>query len=155
MLVTKHLLEFLPNIHMLGMLTMLYTVVYRKKALIPVYVFIFLEGALSGFAMWWVPYLYLWAILWGVTMLLPKNMPSKIAAPVYMVVCGLHGLCYGILYAPFQALWMGYSFKMTLAWIAAGFPFDVMHAIGNVAFGSMILPLSRLLRRLENGPSPG
>lgn len=155
MFVSKQLLEFLPNIHMLGMFTMLYTVVYRKKALIPIYIFVLLEGILAGFAMWWIPYLYLWLILWGVTMILPRNMSEKCAFIVYMVVCGLHGLCYGTLYAPFQGLWMGFDFKKTLAWIAAGLPWDAVHAFGNLIFGSMIYPLSKLLKKLNIGINEG
>lgn len=149
MFISKQLLEFLPNIHMLGMLTMLYTLVYRKKALIPICVFVLLEGVLAGFSMWWIPYLYIWTVLWGVTMLLPKNMPTKVAAPVYMIVCALHGLCYGTLYAPFQALYMGLSFKATIAWIIAGLPWDGIHALGNLAFATMIVPLKKLLTKLN------
>lgn len=150
MFLSKQLLEFLPNIHMLGMLTMLYTIVYRKKALIPIYVFVLLQGAFAGFSLWWIPYIYIWTVLWGVTMLLPKNMPGKIATPVYMGVCGLHGLCYGTLYAPFQAIAFGLDFNGMIAWIAAGLPWDVVHMIGNIAFGSLILPLGKLLKKLEN-----
>lgn len=149
MFISKQLMEFLPNIHMLGMFTMLYTIVYRKKALIPIYVFVLLEGVIAGFSLWWIPYLYIWTILWAVTMLLPKNMPDKIAIPVYMAVCGLHGLSYGTLYAPFQALAFGYGFKGTLAWIASGLPWDIIHMIGNIVLGSLILPLSKLLIKLE------
>lgn len=149
MFISKQLLEFLPNIHMLGMLTMVYTLVYRKKALIPIYVFVLLEGVLAGFAMWWIPYLYLWTVLWGITMLLPKNMPDKVAVPVYAAVCALHGLIYGTLYAPFQALWMGFTFKSTIAWIIAGLPWDGVHALGNLAFGTMIVPFTKLFRKLE------
>ena len=29
-----------------------------------------------GFGVWWVPYLYVWTVLWGMTMLLPKKMPN-------------------------------------------------------------------------------
>ena len=150
MFLSKILMEFLPNIHMLGMFTMLYTIVYRKKALIPIYVFVLLEGVFAGFSMWWIPYLYIWTVLWGVTMLLPKNMPVRIATPVYMAVCGLHGLSYGTLYAPFQALVFGYNLKGTLAWIASGLPWDVVHMVGNIVLGSLILPLSKLLIKLEN-----
>lgn len=149
MFISKQLLEFLPNIHMLGMFTMLYTIVYRKRALIPIYIFVLLEGVIAGFAMWWIPYLYLWTILWGVTMLLPRNMSPRRSTIVYMLVCGAHGLCYGTLYAPFQALWMGFSFKTTLAWIASGLPWDAVHMVGNLVFGSMIYPLTKLLRRLD------
>lgn len=151
MFASKQLLEFLPNIHMLGMFTMLFTIVYRKKALIPIYVFVFLEGVLQGFAVWWIPYLYLWTVLWAVTMALPRNMKPRVAVVVYTIVCGLHGLCYGTLYAPAQALFFGLSFKGTLAWIAAGLPWDCIHMAGNLVFGTFIYPLSRLLRKLNRG----
>ena len=59
MFTSKQLLEFLPNIHMLGMFTMVFAVAFRKKGIIPVFVFIMLEGAIAGFSMWWIPYLYL------------------------------------------------------------------------------------------------
>lgn len=147
MFASKQLLEFLPNIHMLGMFCMLFAVVFRKKGIIPIMVFVLLEGAFCGFSVWWIPYLYLWPLLWAVTLLLPRNMPPKVATVVYMVVCGLHGLLYGTLYAPFQALAFGLSFKGTLAWIAAGLPWDCVHAVGNVVFGSLIYPFSKLLNK--------
>jgi len=150
MFASKQILEGLPNIHMLGMFTMVFAIVYRKKGIVPVIVFILLEGALVGFGTWWIPYWYLWPILWAVTLLLPRKMPPKIAIPVYMIVCMLHGLCYGTLYAPFQALAFGLSFKATLAWIAAGFPWDCVHAAGNFCFGALVYPLSRLLIKLEH-----
>lgn len=149
MFVSKQLMEFLPNIHMLGMFTMLFAVVYRVKGLIPIYVFVLLEGLIAGFNIWWIPYLYIWTVLWGVTMLLPRKLPAKYAIPMYMAVCALHGLCYGTLYAPFQALAFKMSFKTTLAWIAAGFPWDCIHAAGNLAMGSLVYPLSKLLLKLE------
>lgn len=145
MFVSKYMTEALPNIHLLGMLTMTYTVVYRKKALIPIYVFVFLIGLFNGFALWWIPYLYLWAILWGVTMLLPKNMSKKVAIPVYAVVCSLHGLCYGTLYAPAQAIMYGLDFKGMITWIIAGLPWDALQAAGNFAVGLLIVPVSTAL----------
>ena len=107
MFASKLLLELLPNIHLLGMFTMAYTVVYRRRALIPIYVYVLLNGIFCGFAAWWLPYLYLWAILWGVTMLLPRGLRPRLAVPMYMLVCGLHGLLFGTLYAPAQALLFG------------------------------------------------
>ena len=149
MFCSKVIMDALPNIHLLGMFIMVYTIVFRAKALIPIYLFIFMTGLYGGFGLWWIPYLYLWAILWGVTMLLPRNMPRRVAIPVYMGVCALHGLCFGTLYAPFQAVVFGLDFAKTLAWIAAGLPFDVIHALGNLAAGALIVPLVELLRRLE------
>ena len=75
--VSKQALEFLPNVELVSTLTMVYTLVYRKRGLIPVLVFILMEGLLWGFSVWWFPYLYLWPILWAVTMALPKLMPVQ------------------------------------------------------------------------------
>lgn len=152
---SKIIMEWAPNIHLLGMFTMTYTLAYRAKGLIPIYVYVFLNGLFSGFAAWWIPYLYLWAILWGVTMLLPKKMPDKIAAFVYPVVCGLHGLAFGTLYAPAQALLFGFSFKQTLAWIISGLPFDAIHAVSNLCAGLLVLPLTKLIRKLDKGAYRG
>lgn len=151
MFCSKLLLEFLPNIHLLGMLTMAYTLVYRVKALIPIYVYVLLNGLYAGFNLWWMPYLYIWTILWGVTMLLPKKMPQKVALIVYPAVCGLHGLLFGALYAPAQALMFGLDFQQTVAWILTGFPYDVIHMAGNLVAGLLIVPMSVLLKKLSNG----
>ena len=148
MFCSKIVMELLPNIHLLGMLTMVYTLVFRTKALIPIYVYVFLNGLYAGFSIWWVPYLYIWALLWGITMLLPKKMPRGIAAVALPLICALHGFAFGALYAPAQALMFGMNAKQTLAWIISGLPFDLLHGIGNFAAGLMILPLSGLLKKL-------
>ncbi len=149
MFVSKLLLEFLPNVHLIGVFIVAFTVVYRYKALYPIYIFVFLVGLYNGFSIWWIPYLYLWAILWGAVMLLPKRMSVKTSVIVYALVCGLHGLCYGTLYAPAQALLFGYDLNMTLAWIAAGFPWDLIHGASNLVGGLLIVPLITLIRKLE------
>ena len=149
MFCSKLIMEFLPNIHIVGMLVMLYTVVFRVKALIPIYIYVFLTGLYAGFDIWWIPYLYIWTVLWAVTLLLPKDMPRAAAIAVYSVVCTLHGLLYGVLYAPVQALAFGFDFDQALAWIAAGLPFDIIHAVGNAIFGCFVFPLSKILSRLE------
>ena len=149
MFCSKLAMEALPNLHLLGALTMVYTIVYRYRALIPVYIYVILNGAFAGFNLWWMPYLYIWTILWGITMLLPRRMPRGVAAVVYPLICGIHGFAFGALYAPAQALMFGLDFKGMLAWIVAGLPFDLIHGAGNFAIGLLILPLSKLLYRLE------
>lgn len=148
MFVSKLIMELLPNVHLLGVLTVLYTVVFRKKALIPIYIYVLLNGVYAGFSMWWVPYTYIWAILWGVAMLLPRNMKGGVATVVYAVVCSLHGFAFGTLYAPAQAIMFGLNFEATVAWIIAGLPWDAIHGASNFALGLLVYPLSRLLSRL-------
>ncbi|MFA5561980.1 MAG: hypothetical protein WDA00_05000 [Eubacteriales bacterium] len=139
----------LPNVHLLGMFVMLLTVVYRARALVPLYLYVFLNGLFAGFSLWWMPYLYVWTILWGAVMLLPKRMPRKLAMVLYPLLGCLHGLAFGALYAPAQALLFGLNWQQTLAWIAAGLPFDLMHGVGNLVTGLLVVPLSELLRRLN------
>lgn len=149
MFASKLLMELLPNIHLLGVLTIVYTLVYRSKALIAIYLFVFATGLYAGFALWWIPYLYVWTILWGIVMLLPKNMPRRVAPIVYMIVCGLHGFLYGMLYAPAQAIMFGYDFEFMLAWIVAGIPFDLMHGISNLGFGVLVIPLVTVIKKTD------
>ena len=142
---SKIFMEFLPNIHLLGVFTIAFTIVYRKKALYPIYVYVLLNGLFAGFNMWWIPYLYLWTVLWGVTMLLPKNAPKV----VYILVCSAHGFLYGTLYAPVEAIVFGLDLKGMIAWIIAGLPWDCVHGIGNLCVGILIAPVVTLLRKLD------
>ena len=149
MYVSKKLMEIAPNIHLLGVLTIAYTIVYRKKALYPIYVYVLLNGALEGFSTWWLPYLYIWTILWGITMLLPKNMPKKIRPIVYMVICALHGFLYGTFYAPAQAILFGLNFDGMIAWIISGLPWDFIHGVSNFFCGILIMPIVSVLRIVD------
>lgn len=150
MYASKLIMEVLPNVHLLGMFIMTYTLVYRKKALYPIYVYVFLNGLFAGFATWWIPYLYIWTVLWGITMLLPGNIPNKCRPIVYMLVCALHGFLFGTLYAPAQALLFGLNFKGMIAWIIAGLPWDIIHGISNFFVGMLIVPLVALIKKLES-----
>ena len=148
MFCSKIIMELLPNVHLLGMLTMVYTVAFRKKALIPIYIYVLINGLYAGFSAWWIPYIYIWTVLWLVTMLLPRKMPVRAAQIVYPIVCSLHGFAFGILYAPAQALIYGFNFSQTVAWVVSGFPFDLIHGISNIFTGMLVLPLASVLKRL-------
>lgn len=149
MYASKIVMELLPNIHLLGTFIIAITVVYRKKALYPIYIYVLLNGLFAGFATWWIPYLYIWTILWAAVMLLPVNMPEKIRPIVYMTVCGLHGLLFGLLYAPAQALIYGLNFDATITWIVAGLPYDLIHGASNFCCGLLICPIISILKQSE------
>lgn len=149
MFASKMLMEALPNIHLLGVFTIATTVVYRQKALYPIYIYVILNGLFSGFNVWWVPYLYIWTILWGAVMLLPKNMPKKARPFVYSGLCALHGFLFGLLYAPAQALFFGLSFEATITWVISGLPFDLVHGISNLVCSVLICPIIAILKKSE------
>ncbi|MBQ8203760.1 MAG: hypothetical protein IJZ75_05710 [Clostridia bacterium] len=150
MFTSKKLMEFLPNIHLVGTLTVAYTAAFRSKALFPIYVYVFLDGLFGGFGLWWYPYLYIWTVLWAFAMLIPQNLPKKFLVILYISVCGLHGFLFGVLYSPFQALAFGLDFKGTINWIIAGIPFDVIHGVSNLLVGTLIFPIASVLKKAVN-----
>lgn len=149
MYASKLITEAFPNIHILGVFIITFTIVYREKALYPIYIFVFLTGMFSGFATWWIPYLYIWAILWLMTMAVPQKLPEKAKAVIYILVGALHGYMYGILYAPAQALLFGLDFNGMIAWIIAGLPFDIVHGTSNLFCGLLIQPMVKALKTAE------
>ena len=153
MYASKRAMEFLPNIHLLAVCIIAITVVYRKKALYPLYVYVLIEGLLSGFATWWLPCTYIWTVLWGAAMLLPKNINAKARPFVYMSLAALHGFLFGTLYAPVQALLFGLDLKGTIAWIIAGLTFDAIHGVSNFFCGVLIVPLISILRKTADVPN--
>ncbi len=74
---------------------------------------------------------------------------------VYPALCGLHGFFFGILYAPAEALFYGFDLQTTLLWISKGIYFDVLHGLGNIAAGLLILPMSQLMIKLEKRSAKG
>ena len=150
MFISDILMEFMPNVHIVGVLTVVYTAVYRYKALIPIYVYVFMNGLFSGFGIWWLAYLYIWTILWAFVMLIPRRLPTRVRAVLYVALCTLHGFLFGVLYAPVQMIYNS-DLNYIISWIAVGFvTADIYHGIGNCIFGILlIIPLSKLLLKLE------
>lgn len=153
MFLSDILMESLPNMHIVGALIITFTVVYRSWAIIPLYVYVFLNGLYGGFALWWYPYLYVWLPLWGMAMLIPRGLKARWRVPLYMIICALHGFAFGVLYAPFQMLAFGFTPEMTVKWIIAGLPFDFIHGVFNFVAAILVLPISRALETVERKTS--
>lgn len=145
------LLEMLPNIHLVGVFITVTTVVYRKWALLSIYVYVLLQGLLSGFDLWWIPYIYIWDFLWLFIMLIPKRLPDNIKNILYVVVCALHGYLFGILYAPSHVwLFCDGDFSRMIPWIILGIPADITHGTSNLILGTLfILPAIHIIKRID------
>ena len=151
MMVCDLIMNLLPNVHLGGVLIVVFTVVYRWKALYPIYVYVFLIGLFEG-ATLWATYCYVWAILWLMVMLLPRKMPPWLASVVYSIVCALHGFAFGFLLIPYQMVFFNFTFRQALTWCLMGFPLaDVPHGIGNLVGSVLIVPLVTLIRKLDKG----
>lgn len=150
MFVSKLVMEGLPNIHLLGTFVIAFTLTYRKKAIFPICAYLFANGIWEGFNLFgWLPETYIWFILWGVVMLLPKNIPSRIAPIIYMMISALHGLLFDVFYAPAYVLFAGYEWHDLGTILLLGLPFSIFQAVGNFVLGILIVPISTLLRKLD------
>lgn len=153
MMTTQIALFSLPGIQFNGLIIAAITLAYRKRALIPIYVYVMLYCLHFGFNWLNFAYFYIWLPLWGMFMLAGKlKIKADEKAPVYMLLCGLYGLSFGLLYAPVNAMIFGLDFHRAMLWVKAGFFFaDVPHGITNFVLGIGIFPLSELLKKLDRG----
>ena len=143
---SKVALASLPNININSVLIILTVVFFGWKALYTVYIYVLLEGLVFGFSVWWVGYLYVWAILVIVAMLLRKND----SALIWAVVAGVFGLVFGLLmYLEWFAInggWEGY-FAM---WVA-GIPYDITHCVSNFVLTLVLYrPLYKVMDAILN-----
>ena len=84
----KMVLAALPNVEPVSLLVMVYAVVYGRRALYPIYVYVALECLIWGLNIWSISYLYVWAILAGVAWLL-RGMQSRLG---WAILAGAFGL---------------------------------------------------------------
>ena len=143
---TKVALAGIPNVNLNSVLIILTVVFFGWKALYTVYIYVLLEGLIFGFSVWWVGYLYVWAILVVVAMLLRKND----SALLWAVVSGFYGLVFGLLmYLEWFAInggWEGF-FAM---WVA-GVPYDITHCVSNFIVTLVLYrPLYRVMDAILN-----
>ncbi|MBR6708443.1 MAG: hypothetical protein IKL84_02055 [Clostridia bacterium] len=148
-------LAALPNIEIVSLLIIVWTRVFRTGALPGIAIYILLEGLFYGFGIWWVSYLYIWFILWGIVMLIPRRpLPETSRSYAlhsfgWALLSGVYGFSFGALTAIPWLITGGP--KTALAYWLSGIVFDVPHAIGNfVAALVLALPLMAVLTRLRS-----
>lgn len=135
----------LPNIELVSILCLVYTLTFGVRALGAIYVFVLLEGLLYGFGLWWIMYLYVWAILWGIAMLL-RRYGSWL---LWSFVLGFYGLAFGAL-CTIPYFFVG-GIGTAVAWWINGIPFDIIHCLGNFASGLVLYrPLILVMKKLAS-----
>ena len=119
----KVAMSFLPNIEPVSLLVMLYAVVFGRKCIFPIYLYVMMEILFYGIQLWNINYLYIWIILALVAWLLRKqNEPL-----VWALVSAVFGLLFGVLCAPVYLFTGGISFAVS--WWISGIPFDALHIL--------------------------
>ena len=148
MITAQVALSFLPNLELVSLLIILYTLIFGWKALYIIYVFVTVEGLIYGFGLWFINYLYVWTVLFIIVMLLRKLHSGFLWA----VISGLFGLSFGALCSIPYFITGGIA--SGFAYWAQGIPFDLLHGGGNlvaalVLYQPLYYILSRLQKRME------
>lgn len=138
----KTALAALPNIELVTLLIILFTLTAGRKAFYAVLIFIGLECCLWGVQLWTVMYLFVWPVL--VLLVLLFRGRSTV---FFCVLAGVFGLCFGALCSIIY-LFAG-GVHMAIAWWITGIPWDMVHGLSNFLLCLALLPrLRRLLAEL-------
>jgi energy-coupling factor transport system substrate-specific component len=144
LLVLQVALRFIPNVEIVSLLIILYTLIFGRKTIYTIYVFVFLEGIVYGIGLWWFNYLYVWLVLYMITLIFHKNN----SAFYWAVISGSFGLSFGLLcsipYFITGGLPSGFAY-----WVN-GILFDLVHGLGNfIAAITLYKPLYYILDKLN------
>ena len=143
LLVSQIALAPLPNVEVVSLLVVLFTLVLGRYIGYSLAVFVLLEGVYYGFGIWWISYLYIWGILAAATYIFRK-MESSFG---WALLCGFYGLIFGTLTSIPYFITGGIGGG--IAYIVSGIPFDLIHAVSNFLLALLLLPvLRKLLQKL-------
>ena len=127
--VSKIALSMIPNVELVSLEIILFTLYLGPWSLAAVWVFVGVECLVWGLSLWTVTYVYVWPILVVITLLMKhkENKPGEVWT--FSIVSGLYGLFFGMLCAiPF--LFVG-GWKSAFGMWISGIPYDLIHCIGN------------------------
>ena len=137
----KYAMAFLPNIEPVSLMVMLFAVVFGKKCVYPIYLYVVMEILFFGFGIWNVNYLYIWGLL-----ALGAYVMRTVKGPLpWAILSGCFGLLFGLLCAPVDVFIGGFAYAGA-KW-ASGIPFDLLHCSGNFVIALLLFqPLRKLLQ---------
>ena len=139
----KYVMSALPNIEPVSLMVMLFAVVFGRKCLYPIYLYVMLEFLFYGLNLWSINYLYIWVVL-----ALGAYLLRKMEHPLgWAILSGTFGLLFGALCGIVDVFIGGFGYAVT-KWIS-GIPFDIMHCAGNFVIALLLFkPMRELMEKL-------
>lgn len=141
--VVKFALMFLPNVELVTLMIILFTLLIGRKAFIVVTAFSLVECIIWGFGLWSIGYFYIWPILVMVTLFFRKNINSIVCA----IIAGFFGLLFGAMFAIIYIFTSG--LEAGIAYWISGIPFDLIHCVSNFCLSIVAFkPLNYICSRV-------
>ena len=143
--VSKVALAQIPNVELTSFWVIMFTLYFGTRIFYVIPVFILIEGMMYGFNLWWIMYLYAWAMLALVVLLLRKMN----TAWDWSFVSGMFGLLFGFLCAIPYIFTSG--FAGAVAWWIAGIPWDLVHGMANFVIMLVLYkPMKLVMSKMQN-----
>ncbi len=132
--VCKFALAQVPNVELTTFWIIMFTLYLGNRIFYVIPAFILIEGAVFGFNVWWVMYLYAWPMLALAAMMMRKKNTYFGCT----VLSGVFGLLFGLL-CSIPYIFIGMfdggllnGLRTAFTWWVAGIPFDLIHGIANI-----------------------
>ena len=144
----KLAMAHIPNVELTSFWLIIFTVFFGRKAMIAVPIFTLLEGAIYGFGLWWVMYLYAWPLL----VILAYIMRNNDSALPFALLSGIFGFTFGFLCA-IPYVFVGSptpGLEYAFGYWVAGIPFDLLHGVGNFVLMLVLYrPVTNVMKKLS------
>ena len=139
----KYVMSGLPNIEPVSLMVMLFAVVFGRKCLYPIYLYVMMEFLFYGLNLWSINYLYIWTVL-AVGAYLLRKMEHPLG---WAILSGAFGLLFGALCGIVDVFIGGFGYAAA-KWVS-GIPFDIAHCIGNFVIAALLFrPMRELMEKL-------
>ena len=143
----KLVLQSIPNVELVTLFIILFTLYLGPKTLIAVWAFVGMECAIYGLGLWTIMYVYIWPVLVALVLILAKTFGTKSQWP-FVILSTCFGLFFGALCA-IPYFFIG-GIHMMFTWWVSGIPYDILHGISNgVLCAVLFTPLNKALKKIK------
>jgi len=123
----KLVLSFIPNVEIVSLLFIVYTIIFGiKRSIVISIIFSTTEIFIYGFSTWLLVYYLVWPMLIIIIHFARETIKTEYG---YATIAGLFGLFFGAFFAVAESFFYGSAYGLTY-WVR-GIPFDILHGVSN------------------------
>ncbi|MBS4539038.1 hypothetical protein GOQ27_11235 [Clostridium sp. D2Q-11] len=140
----KLALAFVPNVEIVTLLFIIYSIVFGiKRTLLVSIIFTTTEIMIYGFNTWLLVYYIIWPALVIISGIIGKKVKTEYG---FAFLAGIYGLSFGLFFAVSESFFYGIGYGITY-WVK-GLPFDILHGFSNFILVLILFkPLKNTLDR--------